>query len=71
MTKLRTVEYYRLWSDHTWDTDFIDIPADTPDEKLDEAIREAAWEIPWEKELPVIVGCYHAGDEDDEQDEQE
>lgn len=28
--KTREVEYYRLWEDHTWDTDFIDIPTDTP-----------------------------------------
>src|SRR5437016_4746652 len=21
-----TVEYFRLWDDHTWDTDFLDIP---------------------------------------------
>ena len=30
----RTVEYFRLWDDHTWDTDFIDIPANTPEDRL-------------------------------------
>ena len=34
--KTRRVEYYRLWGGDsgTWDTDFIEIPADTSDKRL-------------------------------------
>ena len=68
--KTRSVEYYRLWGGDsgTWDTDFIDIPADTPDDRLDEAIREAAAKIQWRDEPPVIVGCYNDGGEEVEHD---
>jgi hypothetical protein len=59
----RTVQYYRCWSDKTWDTDFIEIPADTPDTHLDKAVREAAMTIPWKEELPEMVGYYDAEDE--------
>jgi len=31
--KTRTIEMYRGWDDNTWDTDWIEIPADTPEEK--------------------------------------
>jgi hypothetical protein len=59
---LKTVEYYRLWghADHgTWDTDFIEIPSDTPDNQLDDAIREAATKLKWRNgEEPVGVGLY-------------
>ena len=64
----RTVEYFRCWDDHTWDTDFIEVPADTPEEKLDEAVIEAAQAIDWENEAPALVGLYCASDE--EPDEQ-
>lgn len=71
----RTVEYFRCWSDGTWDTDFIAIPADTPDERLDDEVRAAASKINWAEEAPQIVGCYYAGDDvdaewlgDDEED---
>jgi hypothetical protein len=59
-TKNRRVEYYRLWGGDsgTWDTDFIDIPADTPHDMLDKAIRQAAAKIEWQDEAPVIVGLY-------------
>ena len=68
--KTRSVEYYRLWGGDsgTWDTDFIDIPAETADDKLDEAIREAAAKIRWRDEPPVIVGCYNDGSEEVEYD---
>ena len=75
--KTHRVEYYRLWAGNagdsgTWDTDFIDIPADTPDDKLDNAIRKAAAKINWQEEPPVIVGHYcdadELGDEDDGRD---
>ena len=58
---VREVEYFRLWPGNsgdsgTWDTDFIEIPADTPDDQVDAAIREAAAKIEWQKEPPVMVG---------------
>lgn len=62
----RTVEYYRLWDDHTWDTDFIDVPVNTPEEELDEAVRKAASEISWVDDIPAIVGVYNSGDEEEE-----
>jgi hypothetical protein len=73
MSKMRTVEYYRLWPGNggdsgTWDTDFIRIPADTPDNKLCAAIRKAAQRIPWREEAPVLVGLYCAM-EDEMEDE--
>jgi hypothetical protein len=57
----RRVEYYRLWGGGTWDTDFIDIPADTPDDQVDQAIRKATERIQWRDDPPVIVGCYNDG----------
>ena len=56
----RCVEYYRLWGEYhgTWDTDFIDIPASTPDDKMDTAIRQAVAMISWTDEPPAIVGFY-------------
>lgn len=68
------MEYYRLWdygrgTGGNWDTDFIDIPADTPDDKVEEAIREAASKVKWDKdESPVIVGLY-CDQHDEEHDE--
>ncbi len=76
--KLRRVEYYRLWAGNsgdagTWDTDFIEIPADTPDDKVANAVREAAAMIDWQNDVPVIVGYYcdagEHGDEDDSRDQ--
>jgi len=53
---MRTVEYYRLWADHTWDTDFIDIPVETEEYVYDNAVRAAANVIDWGDESPVDVG---------------
>ena len=58
---VREVEYFRLWAGNsgdsgTWDTDFLEIPADTPDDQLDQAVQEAAAKIEWPKEPPVMVG---------------
>ena len=66
--------YYRLWGENsgdsgTGDTDFIDIPADAPDDMVDKAIREAAAKIEWRGEVPVIVGCYHDGSDQEEDDD--
>lgn len=63
--KTRSVEYYRLWDDHTWDTDFIDIPENTPDNLLEEAVRAAAGAIDWLEEAPVSCGVYWLPDMDE------
>jgi hypothetical protein len=74
--KTRRVEYYRLWAGNsgdsgTWDTDFIDIPVDTPGDKVGEAIRKAAVKIKWRDDVPVLVGYYCDADtEDDDSREQ-
>ena len=70
--KVRCVEYYRLWGGDsgTWDTDFIDIPADTPDDNLGQAIRTAAAAIGWRDEVPVVVGYYADADEGEDEDEE-
>ena len=62
MMAKRTVEYYRLWEDNTWDTDTI-IVEDGPD--LNQAVIEAAREIDWESGAPVIVGLYFYSDENE------
>jgi hypothetical protein len=69
--KVRRAEYYRLWGGDsgTWDTDFIGIPAGTPDDMVDKAIREAAAKIEWRDEPPVIVGCYNDGSDQEEDDD--
>jgi len=72
--KTRRVEYYRLWSGNsgdsgTWDTDFINIQADTPDDKVDNAIRQAAVKIKWRDAPPVIVGYYCDADEQGDEDD--
>jgi hypothetical protein len=66
----RSIEYYRLWAGNggdsgTWDTDFVEIAADTPDEQIERAVREAAARIDWRDEAPVAVGLYCANDDDD------
>jgi hypothetical protein len=71
--KTRQIEYYRLWSGNsgdsgTWDTDFINIAADTPDDKVDKAIRKAAAEIEWRDDVPVIVGYYCDAEEQVDED---
>jgi len=74
-TKMIEVEYYRCWPGNggdsgTWDTDFIEIPADTPDDKLDAAVREACQKVDWREQPPAIVGYYCESDplEDDDGD---
>lgn len=81
LNNTRSVEYYRLWPGNngdsgTWDTGYIDVPADTPEDKLEEAVRAAAAaEVEWrEGEIPVMVGLYCAASgeiEDEEEDEEE
>ena len=72
--KTRRVEYYRLWAGNsgdsgTWDTEFIAIPADTPDDKVDHAIRQAAAKIKWRNGPPVIIGHYCDADEQGDEDD--
>lgn len=73
--KMRQVEYFRCWPGNegdrgTWDTDYIAIPAETPDDKIEDAIREAAAKIKWPNEVPSFVGLYCDGgpEEEDEGD---
>jgi len=68
--KTRQIEYYRLWasipvrserSEGSWDTQFIDIPADTPDDKIDDAVQEAVERLFKDHcgaRKPVIIGVY-------------
>jgi hypothetical protein len=69
--KTRTVEYFRGWAGNggdsgTWDTDYVDIPADTPDDKVQQAIEAACARIEWrDGEAPVLVGLYGDGDDPD------
>jgi hypothetical protein len=73
-SKTRSVEYYRCWAGNngdsgTWDTAYIDVPADTPEDRLEEAVREAVAKIDWrDGEAPVLVGLYCAGGEYDEEE---
>ena len=62
--KIRQIEYYRLWSGNsgssgTWDTDYVDIPADTPEDKIDEVAKAAINLIGWTDEVPIATGIYH------------
>ena len=74
--KTRSVEYYRCWAGDngdsgTWDTAYIDVPADTPDDKLEQAVREAAAQVEWrDGEAPVIVGLYCSNDDDEGLDDE-
>ena len=72
MKDVRQIEYYRLWPGNsgdsgTWDTDFVEIPSETPEEKVDETVKLAIARIPWTDEVPIATGIYHvpAFDEDD------
>ena len=59
-TPMREIEVYRCWDDHTWDTEFVDVPAGTPEEKIEEDAASAAMEaLRHSADLPVIVGVYH------------
>ena len=63
---MRTVEYFRCWMDNTWDTDDIEVPADTPDHLLDAVVQRAAEMINWSSEPPAFVGVYHVPDSEDD-----
>jgi hypothetical protein len=56
----REIEVYRCWDDYTWDTEFVAIPADTPEEKIEEAAEKATLAaLRQGADLPVMVGVYH------------
>ncbi len=64
MKNVRQIEYYRLWPGNggdsgTWDTDFVEIPAGTPEDEVDEAAKRAIARIPWTDEVPIATGIYH------------
>ena len=69
--KIRQVEYYRLWAgatgdSGTWDTDFVDVPGDTPNDKMAEAAKKAIDDIEWtDNNFPVITGIYHYSCDDE------
>lgn len=72
-SETRTVEYYRCWSGNggdsgQWDTDFIEIPKDTPDDELDKAVVKACEEVAWKDERPLFVGYYCDSDPLDEEE---
>jgi hypothetical protein len=56
----REIEVYRCWDDRTWDTEFVEIPADTPEENIEAVAASAALEaLRHSADLPVVVGVYH------------
>ena len=57
-TKTKLIEMYIGNTDHTWRTDYIEIPADTPDDKLVEVCEKAAFNQFGEDEL-AFVGIYN------------
>jgi len=72
--KTRQIEYYRLWpggsgDSGTWDTDFVDIPADTPDNHIGEAVERAVAAIRWRDEPPIITGIYSMPEPEEEEEE--
>lgn len=62
---MRTVEYFRLWNDRTWDTAFLKVPDSVPNEMLNDYIQDAVLNINWVDFPPVIVGLYCASNETD------
>ena len=71
-TLTRQIEVYRLWSSSGgdsgyWDTDFLQIPAATPDDKMDAAVQKASAQIPWSDGPPVLVGVYSVPDYEEEE----
>ncbi len=74
-TRKRTVECFLCWSDGTWSTDFVEIPADTPDDRVADVAELAIYRRQWAKDL-AFGGLYNSNDdeeeeEDDEEDEEE
>jgi len=73
-TRIRQIEYYRLWPGNggdsgTWDTDFVAIPAETPDERIEGAVQKAVAKIKWRDEPPILTGVYSAPELEEEEEE--
>ena len=70
---MRKVEYYRCWASSEgdrgdWDTDYIEIPANTPDSEIETAIRKAAANIEWKDGIaPAFIGLYCSGGPEEEE----
>lgn len=78
MSKTRTVEMYvgeaALGESHgMWNTDYVDIPADTPEDKIAEVAERAMWKQLEEQKAGnvVFIGVYHIPDVEEEEDGQE
>ena len=74
--KMRSVEYFRCWNSSEgdrgeWDTDYIEIPADTPDDKVEQAIRDAVDKAYIPQDRPLFVGLYCDGGPEELEDEEE
>ena len=69
--KTITVEYYRCWAGNngdsgSWDTDYVEIPEDTPEDKMNDAIRTACDSLEWRDNIrAAFVGLYCIPDQDD------
>ena len=64
---MREIEVYRCWDDHTWDTEFVEIPDDTPDDEIGLAAEHVTLEaLRHSADLPVMIGVYHIPGEDEE-----
>jgi hypothetical protein len=67
---MRQIEMLRCWGDHTWDTGFQDIPADTSEGDIDTvAIDAHISELVQAKKDVAHVAVYHIPDlhaDDDE-----
>lgn len=60
---MRKIEVYRCFSDHTWDTAFVEILADTPDLLIETTATNVARQL-W-AEL-IAVGVYHIPPSEDD-----
>lgn len=73
------VEYFRCWAGGEgdrgqWDTDYIEIPDNTPMSRMNDAIGDACRKMKWQNdEPPALVGLYSipAPDDEDEDGERE
>ena len=63
----RTVECFLCWTDNTWTTDFIEIPADTDDDRMTEVISSVVSGRRYVKDL-AFAGLYNSMDDEEEDD---
>jgi hypothetical protein len=72
---MRQIKYYRLWPGEsgdsgTWDTDFVEISANTPNDQIDQAVEKAVAAIRWRNEPPIITGIYSVPEPQEEVEEE-